>query len=446
MRNFKFVLIFLFISSLTYSQLSKGNRQLAYQVDLAENGNYDSAIMYAKDACMESVHLFFTWNNLQTDTNSFNQSFVTSYLDLINLYHPLVGLKAELQMATINTVSKSVPVGLDTINFSSPTMIRHFKEALDTVFAHIPDLELSALNIGNEADIYWGIDSVKYVDYSIFIDSISAYAKQKYNALHGQDLKVGVTLTHHGLIAPTISNYCKIINSKTDIISTTYYPLENNFTMKPTSVVATDFGDLVNEYPDTTKPIYFAECGYSSSDICNSSESQQAQFYEEVFDSWDTYQANIKYLTIFKTNDWSHSEVAALVPYYGITDTTFYEYLRTLGVRTYPGNGENKLAYETIKCELNARNWCSTSCNQSTNIHEEINKSTFNIYPNPFIDEVKISANHSILKAELINLTGKVIHSNSKKFNHLGHLNSGIYFVRVYFIDGTFQEKKLIKL
>ena len=444
MKNYILLLSFLF-SITVYGQQSKGNRTLAYQVDLAEKGNYDSSLLYAIDACMESVHLFFTWNDLESDTGNFNQSFITGFLDLIDFYYPAYNLEVELQMATINTVSRTLPNGLDTVNFSDPLMISYFKRALDTVFSHLPNLKLSALTIGNETDVYWGIDSLQYVDYSIFIDSIRVYAKQKYFALHGEDLNIGVTLTHHSLVDPYLSNLCKIVNNKTDIVSTTYYPLESNFTMKPPSAVFTDFQELVTAYPDTNQPIYFAECGYSSSDVCNSSEALQAQFYENVFDAWDTYQSNIKYLTIFKTNDWSHAEVAALVPYYGISDTAFYEYLRTLGIRTYPGNGTNKLAYETIKCELNTRNWCATSCNQSTSMNN-LNETNISIYPNPTSNELTIKSTTAVQTIQLMDVTGKVVLSSSEHSIQLTELISGTYFVTLFLSDGKIHQQKIVKL
>ena len=37
-----------FISVSSFAQLPKGDRILAWQVDLAENNNYDSAFVYAK--------------------------------------------------------------------------------------------------------------------------------------------------------------------------------------------------------------------------------------------------------------------------------------------------------------------------------------------------------------------------------------------------------------
>jgi hypothetical protein len=177
-------------------------------------------------------------------------------------------MKAELQIATVNTVAKEVPSDLMSVPFDDPTMISRFKTFLDTLFVHIPNLELSALCLGNEADIFWGTDSAKYLQYKTFMDEVSSYAKQLYHDIHGEDLKIGTTFTFHGLTATETSLLCASVNVDLDIIATTYYPLEPDFTMKDPAAVFDDFNDLVAQYNDPQQPIYFTECGYSSSELC----------------------------------------------------------------------------------------------------------------------------------------------------------------------------------
>ena len=42
---------------------------------------------------------------------------------------------------------------------------------------------------------------------------------------------------------------------------------------------------------------------------------------------------------------------------YGISATPFVEYLRTLGLRTFAGDGKEKKAYGVIKENLKIRGW-----------------------------------------------------------------------------------------
>jgi len=48
-----------------YAQLPKGNSVLAWQVDMTQNNNYDSAYAYAQIGSMESIHLSFPWSSIE---------------------------------------------------------------------------------------------------------------------------------------------------------------------------------------------------------------------------------------------------------------------------------------------------------------------------------------------------------------------------------------------
>lgn len=432
------------ISIQSFAQFPKGDRILAWQVDMAENANYDSTFAYAQRGCMESIHLFYTWSAIEPNAGTFDASFISNTLDIANIYYPAFGIKVEMQLATMNTNVKETPADLQLTDFDAPIMISRFKTLLDTFFTHIPNVELAVLNIGNESDIYMGNDNSKYNAYKTFLDSVTPYAKQLYFNLHGADLKVSTTFTYDGLTQPSTSALCQIVNADVDVISTTYYPLNSDFTMESPSVAGSDFANLVSIYSDTLQPIYIVECGYASSNTCNSSEVLQAQFFENVFSAWDTYIDNIKYLTIFKTTDWSQQEVDDLGTYYGITDTIFLEYLRTLGVRTWDNNGSNKLAYETILCELNDRNWCSVECNLTGIKNQDISP-LITIYPNPTSREINIKTDKSIRRISMFDSIGRLYIGDSAKSIDINNLSRGIYYIVVEFETGEIYKSKIVK-
>ena len=444
MKNIATLLLLSLITIGTYAQLPKGDRIFAWQVDMAQNNNYDSAYAYAQTGCMESIHLFFTWSSIEISNGNFDASYMANTLDILDIYHPAYGNKAELQIATVNTVAKETPSDLLTVDFDNPIMINRFKGFLDTLFTHIPNLELTALNIGNEADIYWGTDATKYSEYKTFLDSVIPYAKQLYFNLHGTNLKIGTTFTFDGLTSASTSALCQTVNDSLDIVAVTYYPLNPDFTMESPSIVSSDFATLVSIYSDTLQPIYFAECGYASSDSCNSSNAQQAQFFQNVFTTWDTYYNNIKYLTIFKTTDWSQQEVNDFAIYYGISDNIFLEYLRTLGVRTWNNDGTSKPAYETILCELNARGWCSVNC-ITTGIREESELNNVQIYPNPTNGLLNIKTEKLIEQVKVYNSLGKLCLATDNAQININKLPNGIYYLTIQFDTGEIERKKLIK-
>ena len=436
-------LVLMFVGHASVAQVPKGDRTLAWQVDLPQSGNYDTAFHMAKNACMESVHLFFKWNDLEPDTGVFDQAFIASFLDVINLYYPLNGTSVELQMAVTNTVAKEVPSELQSLPFEHPDMIRHFKRALDTMFYHIPFVDLVSLNIGNESDILFGVNAKEYTEFNNFLDSITPYAKQWYSAIHGTELKIGTTFTHTGLTQPISSQLCQQVNANRDIISVTYYPLDSDFTMRPPTDVGHDFSELVQLYPDTSQPIYFAECGYASSPTCNSSEQQQSDFYYHMFNAWDSLQDNIKYMTIFKTHDWSQATVDTLGLYYGISDSVFLEYLRTLGVNTYFGNGSPKKAFFTISCELHQRNWCPTA-NCLLGLGKE-KANSWIVFPNPTNSMLRLEFDEDIEgPIEIYDSKGKLIliHEEGAGVIDVSSWGPGIFFLRPR--DPSYSPKRII--
>ena len=444
------LLLLLTTSTVAFSQLPKGDRVFAWNVDETENAKYDSAIYYAQMACMESIHMSRLWSWIEPDSGNFDSTFIANTLDPANVYYPIINLKVELQLSVTNTVNKETPLDLQNINFDDPRMINRFKILLDTVFAHIPDVELSALNIGNESDILFGTDQIQYNQFKTFLNAVVPYAKQLYFNLHGTNLKVGTTLTFGGITNPTKTALCQMLNQSLDITSVTYYPLNPDFTMRSPTVVSGDFGLLVAAFPNTAQPIYMVECGYSSSSVCNSSEALQAQFFENVFTAWDTYQANIPFLTIFKTTDWSHATIDFLETYYGISDPIFLEYLRTLGVRTWPGDGTNKLGYETILCELDARNWCGSTCNITG--MESIQKTrNIGVYPNPTTGMTMVETDEVIKYITIIGSIGQAMCNakteigNSQTMIDLTDYPAGVYYLKLEFEDGSTATKRVMK-
>lgn len=428
----------------TNAQLAKGDRILAWQVDVTESDDYDVAFGFAANACQESTHLSLTWSGLEPDAGAFDPDFIVSRLDIANFYFPYNETKVEMQIAVTNTTNKEVPADLMATDFDDPILIERFKTALDTIFIHIPDIDLAALNVGNESDILFGTDESLYTAYKVFLDSIVPYAKTRYFELYGKVLKVGTTLTLDGLTHPSKSTYCQLLNEDLDIVATTYYPFAPDFTMESPGVVEEHFDDLVALYSSLDQPIYFAECGYASSETCNSSEELQAQFFSEVFLAWDKHYDHIKDLTIFKSTDWSMADVEFFGEYYGIDDPVFLEYLRTLGVRTWDGDGTNKLAYEFILCELEARDWCAVDCALT---ELATNKSTENIhiYPNPAKGQLTINASIGIDQITIYNSIGQSVLSTNETNIAINQLKPGIYIAYIGLSDQTYMTQKFVK-
>ena len=102
--TFFFCLFFISLNA----QTAKGDRIISYQVDMAENANYDSAYGYATQACIESIHLSFSWKEMEPNPGDISGP-TFDLLDIVDLYYPAFGTSVELNIPVVNTVVREVP-------------------------------------------------------------------------------------------------------------------------------------------------------------------------------------------------------------------------------------------------------------------------------------------------------------------------------------------------
>ena len=431
------LLLFLRISFSAQTSFCNGNRVLGMGIANAQNdsANYPRSISFAKDSAgAQVINLLFTWNTLEASPNVYSSSL----LQTANAYYPAQNLKISMNIAPINTNVLCVPSDLDTVPFNSLKMIHRFERLLDTVFANIPNLSLYCLNIGNESDVTLGTNSVAWNQYTIFYDSVLTFVRRNHPGL-----KLGTTLTWGGLTAPSTIVFGQSLNAGSDIVSLTYYPLNSDFTVKAPSTVPADFTSVVNAYPST--PVCFQECGYPTSSTCNSSDSLQNLFVYYVFSSWDYYDTKIPFISFFSLTDWSQKDVNSFANYYNLHDPVFLGYLSSLGMRTNPGNGTSKPAFEMLRYQSAIR-----SCVTGIEFPSQSMQTGF--YPNP----CKTSATFFFQEPgehwiEVFDMCGKKWKSHlcigQTELITLEDLSPGLYLVRISgSSDSPTLIQKLIKL
>lgn len=402
-----FFLIISLLSVAATAQTTAGNRQMGMVLEMAQNNNFDSATARGLQLCMGYTHFVSNWEICETAPGQFNGVGMT-FLDIINVYYPFYNVKVEIGVSVLNTVTREVPADLDTVRFNSLTMINRFKIYLDTMFAHIPALDVEVLCIGNESDVLFANDPQLMADFEVFYDSVSRYARQRYQQLYNRPLKIATTLTWGGLTSPTLSASLAQLNQLSDLIAVTYYPLTGNFQVRPPNSPLTDFAALTAIYNDTNKRIWFVECGYPSSAACGSTNQAQADFYDYVFQAWDANAAMVEGISPFLLHDWNQTYVDTLAVFYGLGNNfQFKEYLRTLGLRTYAGDGTNKPAYDVVRCNVNARNFCNTGC--LLGVEEQV-AGSINANPNPATEFVsfKLPENTNALRLNVYSADGKL--------------------------------------
>lgn len=424
------------------AQVTPANNSISVDVStFPQNAgfNYDSCFALGANIGMSSVGLFQNWTAIETAPNTYNLAI----FDIANSYYPFYNMPIDLTITPIHTNNLEVPADLSSVAFDNPILINRFKTLLDSVKAHVPNVTLSSLVIGSEHDIYMGANAGLWSAYTSFYNAVSVYAKTLWPGL-----KVATELTFGGITSQ--SSLAQSLNSNSDYIGVSYYPLNSDFTVKPLSTIPSDFASLVSLYP--TKPICFYQYGYPSSSICNSSEALQAQFITQTFSTWDGYASNIKMIDFTWLHDLDTAAVNFYGAYYGITDSVFLAYLQSLGLRTWNGNGTHKAAYTELQCQTKQRGYHNLNITCTTPTSDQIsNNKSVSVYPNPAQNGLHINLPPDLYNAEikLYNSLGQIAYQLSNCSEGLISLNTsnlanGIYFIVLQNKQTQFIDKLII--
>lgn len=369
----------------------KGARILEIQVSDPADGDFAGAFNLAQAVGMESASLSVDWNGIDigTDTSTVPPTPIYAdsdpdFLAIANRCYPNSNTKLSMMLRPITTLTKMAPPGFEDVRFDDPTMIARFNAFLDFVFAKIPGIEITALAIGSEVDLYLLNDDLR-AEYLTFYEQVSNYARTAYAQAYPNKapLEVAVEATHKGLLDSNTAAYYMQLNAFSDVIGVSYYPLEGGLVQDP-NVAAQHFSDLVALYPN--QPLHFFQLGYPSgyystqvypeyatgevSPVINSSETMQSDFVEAVFAAWDTHAESIDLIGFTWMHDMTQANVAATTanPAFGGTNdppADLVEFLRTLGLRT--DGAVDKPAWNTLANEVAARGWSDTGMQLTCN-------------------------------------------------------------------------------
>ncbi len=327
--------------------ISKGERNLGIHVTETNELDFEASFKIAREAGMDCIPQVIYWNMLEK-----NGLYDPDHLlEIINLFYPANDMSVSLCISPIAAINRAVPGDLKNVSFDDPQMIKRFKQLVDTIYQYIPNLDLQFFLVGNEVDLYFSSYPQEWDEYIEFTKEIVPYIKQYWN-----NVEVGVETTLGGASGPDKSMIQKL-NSHTDMVCFTYYPLNSDFTMKPVSEVRPAIAEIMEIYPG--RKMFLEECGYASSEICNSSEKAQAEFVEEMFDIWDEYADRLLYVGFLWLHDIPEETAWFYVEEYGMkgqpNELVFKEYLRTTGLRT--SSSKDKQGFLKLKELATERGW-----------------------------------------------------------------------------------------
>lgn len=325
----------------------RGTRVLEMHLNESETGSFDQAVEKAKSAGANSASLSIFWDEIETTPGSYKPD--PNLLRIANQYYPSQDMRVSLVISVLDTTQIRLPADLQGKSLHDPAVIRRFQALLDYIASQIHDLQLASLAIGNEIDGVLGVDPAAWEAYQVFFQQAKAHAKSLW-----PEVPIGAKIQYSGLTGESAA-YAASLNQMADVVMVTYYPLRGDFTVQDPDVIHRDLKQLVRRYPD--QRIYLAEIGYPTGETNGSSPEKQAAFIRETFAAWDDHADQIPLLSYSWLTDLPSAAVSSFEDYYGVKHPAFASFLRTLGLRTYPGNGSDKAGFHTLVEETRVRDW-----------------------------------------------------------------------------------------
>lgn len=333
------------------SPVPRSSRTVAVDIGAAAGETYEQALDAAWTLGVDEVKLSLDWNQLETAGG-----FDFTLLDIADSFYPAKGVPLTLVLRPINTNRTTLPADLTGAGFDSPVVRSRFEALLTAMHARLSRTQLVRVLVGNEVGGVLGGDAAAWAAFTGFVE----VARSRIRALWGE-VPVGSIVQWHILTSASHAAAVGALNAVTDFVAVNYYPLEGDFSMRPTTDVAGDFQAVVDLFPG--RDIVFQECGYASDPFCQSSEAQQEAFIAAVFAAWDTHAAAIRHIDFAWQTDVPSSTVAGWVVEYGMqgqpNEARFAAYLGSLGMRR--STGEAKPAWNRLTLELARRGWAPRS-------------------------------------------------------------------------------------
>ena len=266
-----------------------------------------------------------TWKELEPTPGAIDVSSLVGQLDYGGDREPTIYVGIEV----INTVAKEVPTDLADSTFDAATTRARFHALVDAVAAALP-ARITYLSIGNEVDGYLQ-STDQWASYRAFYEDALDYAHTKMPGV-----KVGVTGGYDGVVGARRAQMAAL-NTRSDAIMLTYYPIGTNFQVDAPTIARTAFPAMLAAAGN--KPVVIQELGYPASPLLGSSGAMQAAFFTDAINQWSMIDGSrMPYVNLFLLHDFTAEECDAFGDYYGIPNSAQFEaYLCTLGLRLADG-------------------------------------------------------------------------------------------------------------
>jgi hypothetical protein len=323
------------------------NRSIGITATEPEAGDFGSDVIdRIQGAGANSTSLSVYWDDIEPSAGVFSP--MPNYLQIAELFYAPRGMQVTLSFSVIDTTNKRLPADLTGRAFDDAQVIARFKSMLDWAASQLPTLELQALVIGNEVDIYLNAHTNEWPAWQTFFAETSQHARNLW-----PNTVVGCKATYAGLTAEPSHSQLIELNQHSSAVLVTYYHIGSEFSVLTPDAIH-DVFDTLATLPDE-QAIHILELGSPTDALIGGSETHQADVISEAFRAWDDHSTRIAHIEFFALHDFSQSAVAQLQTYYSFPDERFAAYLGSLGLRRSAGSGTDKTAWNRLKMEISAR-------------------------------------------------------------------------------------------
>ncbi len=309
----------------------------------AQTGNSESAAILAHAAGVTRAPITYAWGALEPVPEEYDDS----NLALAALFFPAMGMSIDIAITPIASNRLVMPRDLLDRSFDDTEVIQRYLELIDHVMGVLAGADVRTLLIGVEVDAFLGNDEDAWASYAAFVAAVAGYV----HSLR-PEIEVGVQSTTYSRFADP--ERWSDIDASTDIIATSYYPLDGLRARDPDEI-DDDFDALTALYPD--RIIRIVEAGFPSSKANDSSPELQATFIHALFAAWDEHRTQILSITLSVEHDYGPAHVEAIGAFYGEKRDRYASFIGSIGLRTWQGDGAPKPAWDALMQETAARGW-----------------------------------------------------------------------------------------
>jgi len=365
----------------------KGDR--LYGVDFrfgSENGGFPDEELI--DLGPDATTLHILWSDIETSAGVFDGPQVAA-LRLANQTYSQRNLKVSLTVSPIVSGILTVPddlrPGLTTqsITFGDQAVVERFLNLLTFIHSELPDVEVTSVQIGYEIDKL--LAEVQDAGFWLSYIVLHRAALEHVKSLWGATVPVSSLWSADGFLNPEYDALRELLTFVDDVVSLTYFPHRDDFTIYEPAEIPDQLWQIASRaYP---QEVYFQAVGYPSAPITGSSTTKQSQFLYAFFEFWDQAKDQVRFASFGPLHDLPQAQAALLAnsPEFRNVSPAYRDrlvaYLASLGLRTYPGDGEHKPAYNTLRNHAFDRVWFRDIDRTSRSFYMGFTQTPFDLPP-----------------------------------------------------------------